>query len=170
MITSGNETIKKSNEYVWASVFVNHINLHYGFDYEVVPEPEEATPVDMRAVSLSLQYPALDLQLTYALETPFVAFPQIASDFSKEPTLAAIDKKLEHYRKIGTATEKLILLVQGYMSKTAGKRAFSHPALKRYAHYPFKGIYYVSPPMVSGETNESIQQGFVYTIKDAFEN
>ena len=164
-----NETVKKSNEFVWASTFVHYINEKYGFDYEVVPEPREDSPIDMRAISKADMYPELDLQLTYAIETPFIAYPPVASDFSKEPTLHAIDRKLQRYTEHAISMENLVLIIQGYMSKSAGKKAFADPALQKYAHYPFKGIYYVSPPMVSGDTQESLQSGFVYTIKNAFE-
>ena len=40
----------------------------------------------------------------------------------------------------------------------------------KFKDYPFAGIYYVVPPMFSGESDETLQDGLVMEIKDAFEN
>lgn len=159
---------KKQLEQIWSKVFVAKINEAYGFDYEVVVEPEEMSPVDAMAISKSGIRPDLKLQLTFALETSFIAYPPMASDYTKVPTQRAIDKKLKKYSNQQVDMSELVLLVQGYMSHQAAKYSFADASFKDYAHYPFKGIYYVSPPMFSGDTNEQLQGGVLITIKDAF--
>lgn len=161
---------KKQLEQIWSKVFVSKINEEQGFDYEVVVEPEEMSPIDVMAISKSGKFPQLKLQLTFAIETPFIAYPPMASDYTKVPTQRAIDKKIEKYGNQQVDMSDIILLVQGYMSSKAVKFSFADSSFKEYAHYPFKGIYYVSPPMFSGETNEQLQGGVLVTIKDAFEN
>lgn len=161
---------KKQLEQIWSKVFVSKINDKHGFDYEVVVEPEELSPIDVLAVSKTNAYPVLKLQLTFALENSFIAYPPMASDYTEVPTKRAIDNKIERYTNQQIDMTELILLVQGYMSTKAAKYSFADASLKKYAHYPFKGIYYVSPPMFSGETNEQLQGGVLVTIKDAFQN
>jgi hypothetical protein len=163
-----NVTIKKNTELVWASVFVGYLNEEFGFDYTVEPDYEEKSMVDMRAVSISGNHPTLDMQLTFAVEMPFIAFEPTDHDYTKKPTQEAIDRKLAKCEARGIDCKYLILIVQGYMNRAHAKQAFADSSFKKYAHYPFRGIYYVSPPMKSGETFESLQEGMVVPIKKAF--
>ena len=168
--TTLTESVKKNNEYVWASVFVNHINDRYAFDYIVEPQHDENSLIDMWAVSKSNTYPTLNLQLTYAIEVPFVAVikNERIIDYSKQPTEDAIERKLQKFTLRNIPVHNIILIIQGYMDPEAAKDVFADPSLEKYKTYPFQGIYYVTPPMISGETNEYIQKGFVATLKNAF--
>ena len=163
-----NITIKKNTEYIWTAAFVRDWNSRHGTDYVVVPEYDENSVVDMRAVSPSGAHETLDLQLTYAIEMPFIAYEPTGLDFTKKPTQEAIDRKLKKFQDRHVDPSDIILIIQGYMNRGNAKVAFADSSFKKYAHYPFKGIYYVSPPMVSGDTNESLQSGLVVPIKDLF--
>ncbi len=164
-----NEETKRNNEHVWASVFVHEINRQYGFDYTLVPERGEESPVDMYAVSAGAHLPQLAMQLTHAVELPFIAYETTTSaDYTKHPTIDAIERKFEKLQRQGANLSELILIVQGYMNKESATKVFAEPVFNRYKKYPFQGIYYVAPPMMSGDTNESLQKGFIIPIKDAF--
>lgn len=164
----GEET-KRNNEYIWASVFVSEINKQHGFDYTLVPERGENSPIDMYAVSQTAQFPQLELQLTHAVELPFMAYEQAASaDYTKHPTLEAIDRKYQKLEHQGANLGKLILVIQGYMNYATAQTVFADKVFVKYKNYPFKGIYYVAPSMMSGDTDESLQEGYIIAIKDAF--
>lgn len=163
------EETKRNNEHVWASVFVHSINQDHKFDYTLVPERGENSPVDLYAVSQSGKYPKLSLQLTHAVELPFMAYePSPSADYSKKPTIEAIERKYEKLTRQGADLTQLILIIQGYMNLAASKIAFADKDFLKYKDYPFAGIYYVVPPMFSAETDESLQDGLVIEIKGAF--
>lgn len=163
------EETKRNNELVWASVFIHEINRQYGFDYTAVPERGENSPIDVYAISKSKKYPELQLQLTHAVEIPFMAYEVSASpDYTKQPTLNAIEKKCEKLKSQGADLSKLILIVQGYMNQQTAKAVFSDSTFDHVKGYDFAGIYYVAPPMMSGDTDESLQDGYIVPIKNAF--
>ncbi len=163
------ENIKKNNEYVWASVFVNYLNKQRSSDYRLEPEYGENSPVDMHVISLSGKLPHLDLQLTHAIELPFVALEEhMRVDFSNHPTVLAIQKKQLRLEEQGADLSKLVLIIQGYMNQELADQVFDQNFISKFAKSSFRGIYYVAPPMMSGETNESMQDSVVITIKDAF--
>lgn len=164
------EETKRNNEFVWASVFVSSINDSYGFDYTLVPERGEQSPVDMYAVSHSGKLPQLKLQLTHAVELPFIAYEEAAkgANYTKQPTIEAIERKYEKLHRQGADLSELILVIQGYMNHDTAHAVFSDKDFDKYAQYPFAGIYYVAPSMMSGDTEESVQEGYAIAIKDAF--
>jgi hypothetical protein len=163
------EEHKRNDEYVWSSIFCSELNKIYGFDYTLHPEHNEDSPIDMNLASLSGKYPQLEVQLTHAVELPFIALESHDSaDYSGRPTIEAIERKYEKLTRQGADLTRLILLVQGYMSHEAAIKAFADPAFEKYRSYPFKGIYYSAPAMMSGDTLESLQEGYIIAIKDAF--
>ncbi|HMQ02134.1 MAG TPA: hypothetical protein PKD79_03655 [Candidatus Doudnabacteria bacterium] len=160
---------KKNSEFVWASVFVNYINQAHGTNYEISPELGENSPIDMHLECARCTDQHLDLQLTHAVEVPFVALHEhSAIDYSKQPTMEAIDRKKAKLESQAAKLEEIILIIQGYMSKTQAETVFRDPVFAKYKTYPFAGIYYVSPPMIAGETDEYMQNGVVIPIKDFF--
>lgn len=160
---------KRNNEHIWASVFVNEINRQHNFDYFLVPERGENSPVDMYAVSKSEKFPQLALQLTHAVELPFMAYQEpVAADYTKHPTVEAIERKHHKLVHQGENLNKLILIVQGYMNHDTARTVFADPSFEKFRNYSFQGIYYVAPAMMSGDTDESLQEGYIVAIKDAF--
>ncbi len=163
------DNIKKNNELVWAAVFIDWLNNEYDSDYKIEPELGENSPVDMHAVSHTGKFPHLDLQLTYAIELPFVALESgDSSDLTGQPTIEAIERKYQKFLEQGTDMGEIVLVIQGYMKKAIANKVFNDSHFTKYKQYPFKGIYYVSPPMISEETGEHLQMGYVKSIKDAF--
>jgi hypothetical protein len=163
------ESTKKNSEFVWASTFVNYINKTHGTNYEITPELGENSPVDMHLECARCSEQHVDLQLTHAIEVPFVALQEhSAVDFSKQPTMDAIDRKKEKLQSQGADLSQIILIIQGYMSAAQAEAVFSDQAFAKYKEFPFAGIYYVSPPMISGETDEYMQDGVVIPIKEFF--
>lgn len=163
------QNIKKNNEYVWAEIFIAHINKLYNADYLILPEMTEHSPVDMYAVSRSGNFPKMNLQLTHAVEVPFVALQEhMKVDYSKDPTIDAIEHKRQKLTEQGADLSKIILVIQGYMNTELAKEVFTSEVFGKFNGYPFAGIYYVAPPMVSAETNELMQDGVVVPIKDFF--
>jgi hypothetical protein len=163
------EENKRNDEYIWASIFASELNKQHGFDYTLHPEHTEGTPVDMYLASLSGKYPQLEVQLTHAVELPFIAYEEpVTANYSKQPTMEAIERKFEKLTRQGADLTRLILLVQGYMSHEVATEVFAAPVFDKYKTYPFKGIYYAAPAMMSGDTNESLQEGYMIAIKDAF--
>ena len=163
------ENIKKNNEFVWASVFVNYLNKIRSADYHLEPEYGENSPVDMHVISQSGELPHLDLQLTHAIEVPFVALEEhMKVDYSNHPTVQAIVRKQTKLEEQGANLGKLVLVIQGYMNQELADKVFNSDFKKRFQDSPFMGIYYVAPPMMSDETQEVIQNGVVMTIKDVF--
>jgi hypothetical protein len=163
------EETKRNNELVWASVFASEINRIHGFDYTLVPERGEDSPVDVYAVSKSKKYPQLQLQLTHAVELPFMAYEEAQNaDYTKKPTLDAINRKCEKLKRQGADLTKLILVIQGYMNEETAHAVFADPDFEPIKDYDFAGIYYASPPMLSEDTHESLQDGFIITLKSAF--
>ena len=164
-----NEETKRNNELIWASVFVHEINEQNNFDYTLVPERGENSPVDMYVVSQSKEFPELKLQLTHAVELPFMAYEQATgADYTKQPTIDAIERKFHKLMHQNADLSELILIIQGYMNHETAEAVFADKAFEKYADSPFKGIYYVAPPMMSGDTDESLQEGFIIPIKGAF--
>lgn len=165
------EETKRNNEHVWASVFVAEINQQHGFDYTLVPERGENSPIDMYAVSESGKFPQLQLQLTHAVELPFMAYEHTTTaNYTRQPTIDAIERKCEKLQRQGADLSQLILIVQGYMNHHIAKTVFTDPVFDKMKDYDFAGIYYVAPPMMSGDTKESLQEGYIVPIKDAFKN
>lgn len=163
------QNIKKNNEYVWAEVFIDFINKKYSSDYTIEPELGESSPIDMYAISKSGKFPQLNLQLTHAVEVPFVAVQKHEDvDYSKHPTIEAIEHKLKKLTHQGADLGQIILVIQGYMNQELANEVFTHKAFDKFKTYPFAGIYYVAPPMISAETNELMQDGVVVVIKDYF--
>ncbi len=163
------ENTKKNSEYVWASTFVNYINKTEGTNYQVVPEMQENSPVDMHLVCESCAHNHLDLQLTHAIEVPFVALAEhMDVDYSKHPTIEAIEHKTQRLTEQLADLSKIVLIIQGYMNPEMAKQVFADKAFEKYKHSKFAGIYYVAPPMISGETDEFVQDGVVVAIKDYF--
>ena len=172
-----NEETKRNNELIWASVFVNEINVQYGFDYTLVPERGEDSPVDVYAVSAHGEYPQLQLQLTHAVELPFMAYENehASADYTKKPTIDAIERKHEKLLHQGVDLSKLILVIQGYMNEETATAVFADDSFNRFKDYLFSGIYYVAPPMMSGDVdaidnaeNKPLQNGYIIAIKNAF--
>ena len=164
-----NEETKRNNELIWASVFIAEINKQHGLDYVLVPERGENSPVDMYAVSRSDRAPQLQLQLTHAVELPFMAYEKpVSAHYTKHPTIEAIERKYEKLTHQGVDLAKLILVIQGYMNHETAEIVFADEVFAKYRSYLFKGIYYVAPSMMSGDTDESLQEGYVVAIKDAF--
>ena len=166
------EETKRNNEHIWASVFINEINKQYNFDYNLVPERGENSPIDMYAVSESGKFPQLQLQLTHAVELPFMAYEApISADYTKHPTVEAIERKYEKLQRQGADLSKLILVIQGYMNHDTANTVFADSTFHKYKKYPFQGIYYSAPAMLSGDVDnaqEPLQEGYVVAIKDAF--
>lgn len=163
------QNTKKNSEFVWASTFVNYINKTHQTSYEITPELGENSPIDMHLECARCAEQHLDLQLTHAVEVPFVALHEhSAIDYSKQPTMDAIERKKAKLESQGAYLNEIILIIQGYMSQAQASEVFSDEAFKKYRSYPFAGIYYVSPPMIAAETDEYMQDGVVVPIKDFF--
>lgn len=164
------EMLKKNSENSWARIFVTYINSEYGFDYEVQTQSSESSPVDVLAVSKEDKHKTLLLQLTYVVETPFTVHSTAQSDpgFTEDPAKQAIERKRLKFTAQGLNMENIILILQGYMDSATAARVFSDPGFEKYKQYSFQGIYYVSPPMISGETDEVVQDAVIYPIKNAF--
>lgn len=158
--------IKKNNEHVWASIFTRYINEEFKANYRLVPELQENSPVDMHMVSDDAAEPHLELQLTHAVEVPFVALQNHTDvDYSKQPTIDAIERKLVKLTEQGADLSKIILIIQGYMNKISAQQVFDDVAFHKYAFSPFQAIYYVSPSAVAAETNQLVGEGVVVPIK-----
>lgn len=163
------ENIKKNNEFVWASVFVNYLNKERSADYRLEPEYGENSPVDMHVISRGGGLPHLDLQLTHAIEVPFIALEEhMKVDFSNHPTVQAIERKQHRLQEQGANLGKLVLVIQGYMDQKLADQVFNSKFKEQFKDSPFMGIYYVAPPMMSDETKEVMQSGVVMAIKDVF--
>lgn len=163
------ENTKKNSELVWASIFVNYVNKKYHTNYQITPELGENSPIDMHLECEKCTQQHIDLQLTYAVELPFVAMQEHAAiDFSKQPTIDAIERKREKLESQHADLTKIVLVIQGYMNESQANEVFKSPEFDKFDNYPFAGIYYVSPPMVSGETDEHMQEGLVVPIKEFF--
>lgn len=160
---------KKNSEYVWASTFVNYVNKTQGTNYRVIPEQEENSPVDMHLICESCAHQHLDLQLTHAIEVPFIALQDhMDVDYSKHPTIEAIEHKTIRLTEQKADLSKIILIIQGYMNPEMASKVFADKVFAKYKQSRFAGIYYVAPPMISGETDEFVQDGLVVSIKDYF--
>ena len=102
------------------------------------------------------------------MELPFISYEQpTTADYSKQPTIDAIERKFEKLTHQGVDLSNLILIIQGYMNKDTATIVFADESFEKYRAYPFKGIYYVSPAVMSGDTDESLQDGYIVAIKDA---
>jgi hypothetical protein len=164
-----NEETKRNNEHVWATVFITNINAIFDFDYYLIPERGEKSPVDMYAKSRSGKFKELKLQLTHAVELPFVNYEEAKSaNYSRQPTIDAIERKYEKLHRQGANISELILVIQGYMNQDTACAVFSDESFSKYTEYPFAGIYYVAPYMLSGDSDESLQNGYIVAIKEAF--
>lgn len=163
------ENTKKNSELVWASTFVNYINKTQKTNYQIHPELGENSPIDMHLECARCTEQHLDLQLTHAIEVPFIALQEhSAVDYSKQPTIDAIERKKERLLSQGANLGEIVLIIQGYMNEVQAREVFRDPTFEKFKSYPFAGIYYVSPPMISAETNEHMQEGVVIPIKSYF--
>lgn len=165
-----NDKLKKEKEYVWADIFVDHINKEHGFDYVVELYEAEDQPIDALAISARNQFPKLKMQLTYAIEVPFVynGVKSQSPDYSTKPTEEAIEKKFHKFMHHHIYMHDIILIIEGYMNEEHAKEVFTDEIKKKYGAYLFQGIYYVSPTMKSDETGEVLQSSYIIPLKDAF--
>jgi hypothetical protein len=163
------EESKKQSEQVWARILAGELNKEKGSDYTVYPELSENSPVDVFLISPSKQFPILNLQLTHAVEVPFIVKDEkLPPDYTNFPTAEAIERKKNKLLNQGAELQEIVLVIQGYMEYDAALASFADKSFARYHQFPFKGIYYVSPTMVNGETGSEAQHGYIIKIKDPF--
>jgi len=160
---------KQEDELSWSQAFTDGVNYIYGFDYVSEPYWDEESIIDTKAVSASGQWPTLDIQLTHDKEIDFQPTGGIKQvKFNREVLEEAINRKtsemLEKYAL--EQVEKTILLVQGYMPSQWADDLDTPELKQAHKKNPFKGIYYVVPPLESEESQIQEATGFVLPIKD----
>ena len=160
---------KEKDELAWSVAFTEGINFIYRFDYMAEPYPDESSIIDTKAVSVSGQYPILDIQLTHDKEIDFQPTGQIKNvKFSREVLEEAINRKtaesLEKYSK--QEVGNTILVIQGYMPRQWANKINNRELTQAHKDNAFKGIYYVVPPLTSEDGQIEEETGFVMPIKD----
>jgi len=160
---------KAEDELAWSRAFTEGINYIYGFDYVAEPYLDESSIIDTRAVSASGAWPTLNLQLTHDKEIDFQPTGDIKQvKFNKEVLEEAINRKTaEMLQKYPSEQVKgTILVIQGYMPKQWADDLDTAEFKAAHKANPFKGIYYVVPPLDSKEAQIQESTGFVLPIKD----
>jgi hypothetical protein len=163
------EIPKKDSEQRWAKILSESLNSQKQSDYAVYPELSENAPVDAYLFSPSKKFPTLNLQLTHAVEVPFIAKDEKQSaDYTNLPTAEAIERKKNKLIAQGAELAEIVLVIQGYMDFDSAKKSFDSEGFQKYSTFPFKGIYYISPTMLDAADGTEVQHGFALQIKDPF--
>ncbi len=157
----------------YATYFLNWFNKTYNFDYKAFENDEQKSPVDIYGKS-SLGRLTLNLQMSLAeggvIKLAHENTKQFKKGLKHNIVAANIDFdnwitetiKFKEGRYSKSVKNSLILIVQGY-SPTPDPvevRKF----YKNYENSDFKGIYYVSLPVVSYPPKNP--SGYVEPIKD----
>jgi len=163
---------KAEDELAWSQTFVEGVNYIYGFDYVAEPYWDESSIIDTKAVSASGHWPELDIQLTHDKEIDFHPAGAIKEVHFNEAVLeeAITRKTTEALSKYPAEQIKnTILVIQGYMPRQWADDMDTSEFKASHQNNPFKGIYYVVPPLDSKETQIQEETGFVLPIKDCLQ-
>jgi len=160
------------NEFQYSGFFVEWLNETHNFDYEVVENNEEKSEIDAYATSKSNTFPNLNLQLVTshgevlkqsAMNTDSVMKGKdvIVGEVNIEEWISDVIKKKDKKYSMESRSN-LILLIEGRIPTPSPQ---SIKGLD-FSGYPFKGIYYVSLPVISSQETAATKNGFVIVIKD----
>ena len=165
----------KESEVKYAQFFVDWLNNAYNLDYQTHANQEENSAVDVYAVSKS-RNPDLQLQLVTS-GGPTMRMADINTrrleqneEFIVEDVewerwiMEAIKKKNERYSL--AVKQGLILLIEGCLPTPDPE--WVKETFQSFSRLEFKGIYYVSPPIISSSKTNYARDGFVVIIKDAY--
>lgn len=155
---------KTDHENLWGELFISFINQEKGLDYDIHNNKEENSDIDVFAKSKSGKYPDASLQLTYAREQDFsIKNRPRENTYSKDIIIDAID------RKIHKCSDKIILVIQGYMSESWIGDVFNQDLFDEIKKYKLRGIYYITPPCLKNINGENVKsEGFCLCLKDGF--
>lgn len=163
----------KSGELQYGQFFIDWLNTEFNFDYKVVINNEENSDTDVFGISknkerLNLQIvssngPTLQLasqnKKSFQKGQEFQVLEVNASDWT---TKAVTDKLQKFYSN----PEQLIIIIEGFLPTPTPEEV--EEIFTSEDGTPFRGVYYVSLP-VKSSTNLSYEtNGYVVTIKDAF--
>ncbi len=167
--------LAKESEKIYAEYFIKWANDAYNLDYYVRSNEQEDSEVDVIALSKSGK-PALKFQLvTSGGKTLENAAKNTRSlkrggEFMTDDVewfewiARAIEQKEKKYPV--SLKENLILLIEG--CQPTPDPDFVVENFKNFSTSSFKGIYYVSKPVLSSKRTEYTEKGYVVPIKDAF--
>jgi len=164
---------QKLAELGYARFFVKWLNNTYGFDYVAKPNTEENSPIDIFAISstgesrLNLQIVTShgDVMKNRAKNQDAIKKGEALSvgDVNIEKwVLEAIDKKNKKYPS--DIKRDLILLIAGFIPTPEPDSV--RKTLQSITRLLFKGIYYVSLPVISSQVTEYTRNGFVVQAND----
>lgn len=166
---------KKVTELTYGNFFIAWINENYGYGYSPIVNDEENSDVDVFGVSpkkdkLNLQMVTsngetlkLAKQNSRKISTggEFEAMPVNLDGWLKK---AISDKNKKHY----SSPTELIIIIEGFMPTPSPEEV--RKSLNMNQETQFKGIYYVSLPVVSSTNLDYEKEGYVVTIKSAFDS
>lgn len=170
---NSNISPNKLSELQYGQFFIAWLNTEFNFDYKAVANNEEYSDTDVYAISNSRG--KLNLQIVSSNGPTLKLASQNKRRFQKnhdfqvlevnasEWTTKAVTDKLQ---KFYSNPEQLIIIIEGFLPTPTPEEV--EEIFKSENDLPFKGAYYVSLP-VRSSTNLSYEtNGYIVTIKDAF--
>lgn len=167
--------IQKLRELLYGGFFVEWINKEYKFDYKALHNEEEDSDIDIFGVSpkkdkLNLQMVTSNgetLKLAkqnskkMATGEEFDLIPVNLDGWLKK---AIADKNKKHYSK----PEELIIIIEGFLPTPSPEEVKKTLIVNQ--NIQFKGIYYVSLPVISSTNLDYEKEGYVVIVKRAFDS
>lgn len=164
---------KKASELEYGEFFTTWVNNKYGYTYKAIANKEEYSDVDVfgtadKEVKLNLQMVTSNGE-TLKLAKQNSKKIAVGGEFDNMPVdldgwlkKTITDKNNKNYSK----PEELIIIIQGFMPTPSPKEVKNVLSLNPDTR--FKGVYYVSLPVLSSTNRNYEKDGYVVVIKDAF--
>lgn len=165
---------QKLRELLYGRFFVEWINKEYKFDYKALHNEEEYSDIDVFGVSRKKE--KLNLQMVTSNGETFKLAKQNSKKIGTDEGFDTIqvnlvswlekaiaDKNNKHYSK----PEELIIIIEGFLPTPSPEEVKKTSIVNQ--NIQFKGIYYVSLPVISLTNLDYEKNGYVVTIKKAFD-
>ena len=165
------QDLKKQKELYYSKFFINWLNSVMDWDYQVVPNVVESSDVDVFANS-DTSKPQLKLQNVTSNGETLKLAAKNKKHMEKDESFEVVGVKPEEWisksikdkeKKYGNATQDLILIVEGFMPVPSPSEVSMMFA--KHKNSPFKGIFYISLPVLSSTRLDYEDTGYVYPIK-----
>lgn len=166
---------KKGTELAYGAFFVDWLNKNYGCNYNTVSNEQEDSDIDVFGVSSKKEKLNLQMVTTNGETLRFAKqnskkiaknkeFDLILVDLDGWLKKAIADKNKKYYSK----PEELIIIIEGFLPTPSPEEVKKTLVVNQ--NIQFQGIYYVSLPVISSTHLDYEKEGYVVTIKSAFDS
>lgn len=165
--------LKKQKELQYANFLVDWLNNSLSLDYRAFPNEEESSEIDIFATSASWKI-KLNFQMVTSNGKTLKLAVQTKERIKKGLDIEVIDVDLVGWvssiiedkdRKYPKREkENLVLVIEGFIPTPTPEEV--EKSFKQYKRSDFRGIYYVSLPVISSTNQDYERNGYVVVIKE----